>query len=55
MIIISHQERIISLADNVIVVDRGVVARQGTAAEILPSIVSGTTGESPMIGKEEER
>ena len=27
MIIISHQERIISLADNVIVVDRGVVAR----------------------------
>ena len=55
MIIISHQERIISLADNVIVVDRGVVARQGTAAEILPSIVSGTTGECPMIGKEEER
>ena len=55
MIIISHQERIISLADNVIVVDRGVVARQGTAAEILPSIVSGTTGDCPMIGKEEER
>ena len=55
MIIISHQERIISLADNVVVVDRGVVARQGTAAEILPSIVSGTTGDCPMIGKEEER
>ena len=55
MIIISHQERIISLADNVIVVDRGVVARQGTAAEILPSIVSGTTGDCPMIGKEEAR
>ena len=55
MIIISHQERIISLADNVIVVDRGVVARQGTATEILPSIVSGTTGDCPMIGKEEER
>ena len=55
MIIISHQERIISLADNVIVVDRGVVARQGTAAEILPSIVSGTTGDCPMIGKEAER
>ena len=55
MIIISHQERIISLADNVVVVDRGVVARQGTATEILPSIVSGTTGDCPMIGKEEER
>ena len=55
MIIISHQERIISLADNVIVVDLGVVARQGSAAEILPSIVSGTTGDCPMIGKEEER
>ena len=55
MIIISHQERIISLADNVVVVDHGVVARQGTAAEILPSIVSGTTGDCPMIGKEEER
>ena len=52
MIIISHQERIISLADNVVVVDRGVVSRQGTAAEILPSIVSGTTGDCPMIGKE---
>ena len=52
MVIISHQERIISLADNVVVVDRGVITRQGTASEILPSIVSGTVSDCPMIGKE---
>jgi Fe-S cluster assembly ATP-binding protein len=52
MIIISHQERIISLADNVIVVDRGVISRQGSPEEMLPAIVSGTLGECPMIRKE---
>ena len=52
MIIISHQERIISLADNVIVVERGVVSRQGSASEVLPDIVGGTTGDCPIIGKE---
>ena len=53
MIIISHQERIISLADNVIVVDRGEITRQGSAEEMLPAIVSGTLGDCPMIQKED--
>src|SRR5574344_130506 len=36
MIIISHQERIISLADEVIVVGDGAIRHRGTAQEILP-------------------
>ena len=52
MVIISHQERIISLADNVIVIDRGVIACQGSAAEMLPAIVGGTVGDCPIIGRE---
>ena len=52
MIIISHQERIISLADSVIVVDHGQIVRQGSAEEMLPAIVAGTVGECPMIEKE---
>ncbi|MBR1658903.1 MAG: ATP-binding cassette domain-containing protein [Oscillospiraceae bacterium] len=45
MIIISHQERIISLADEIAVVDRGRIARQGSAAEVFPSIMAGTGSE----------
>ncbi len=52
MIIISHQERIISLADRVIVIDRGAILQQGTAEEMLPAIVSGTLGSCPMISEE---
>ena len=55
MIIISHQERIISLADNVIVVDHGEITRKGSAEEMLPAIVSGTLGDCPMISKEEQK
>ncbi len=39
-IIISHQERILEVADRIIVVEDGKVARQGTRDEILPSLVS---------------
>ena len=41
MIIISHQERIISLADDIAVLDHGRIARQGSAAEIYPTILAG--------------
>ena len=48
MIIISHQERIISLADEIAVIDRGEITKQGAAAEIFPSIVAGTySGNCP--------
>ena len=42
MIIISHQERIIALADEIAVVDHGVITRRGAAAEVYPAIVAGT-------------
>ena len=42
MIIISHQERIISLADEVIVVGDGELRHRGTPKEILPQILADT-------------
>ena len=52
MIIISHQERIISLADEVIVVGDGRLRHRGTPTEILPQILSDTLGTCPVLRKE---
>ena len=52
MVIISHQERIISLADEVIVVGDGSIRHRGSAAEILPQILSDTLGGCPVLSKE---
>ena len=52
MIIISHQERIISLADEVIVVGDGAIQHRGTATEILPRILADTLGGCPVLTKE---
>ena len=51
MIIISHQERIISLADEVIVVGDGAIRHRGSAQEILPQILSDTLGGCPVLSK----
>ena len=51
MIIISHQERIISLADEVIVVGDGAIRHRGSAQEILPQILSDTLGSCPVLSK----
>lgn len=51
MIIISHQERIISLADEVIVVGDGAIRHRGAAADILPQILSDTLGACPVLNK----
>ncbi len=51
MIIISHQERIISLADEVIVVGDGAIRHRGSAQEILPQILSDTLGACPVLSK----
>ena len=51
MIIISHQERIISLADEVIVVGDGAIRHRGSAQEILPQILSHTLGGCPVLSK----
>ncbi len=50
MIIISHQERIIALADEIAVIDRGVVTKSGTVAEVFPTIAAGAaTGACPAF------
>ena len=42
LIIISHQERLISLADEIVLIDGGVVAAKGSTEEIFPRILGGT-------------
>ena len=41
MVIISHQERILQIADEIAVISGGQLARQGSAAEILPDLMRG--------------
>ena len=43
ILIISHQERILNIADKVIVIADGQISRQGTRDEILPSLLSSKT------------
>ena len=52
MIIISHQERIISLADEIIVVGDGELRHRGTPEEILPQILADTLSGCPVLTKE---
>lgn len=42
LIVISHQERLIALADEIILIDGGRVAAKGTPEEIFPRIMGGT-------------
>ncbi len=44
LIIISHQERILNIADEIVVVSNGQVASRGRKDEILPELLSGTSG-----------
>ena len=53
MIIISHQERIIQLADEIIVVSNGSIAHRGTTEEIFPLILADTLGTCPVLEKKE--
>lgn len=55
MVIISHQERIISLADEVIVVGGGSIQHRGSADEILPKILADTLGSCPVLTRGGER
>ena len=52
ILLISHQERIISLADEVIVVGDGELRHRGSPAEILPQILADTLGGCPVLTKE---
>ncbi len=42
LLIISHQERIIRLADEIVVIEQGAVAKHGPQAEIFPQIMART-------------
>ena len=53
MIIISHQERIIRLADEIIVVAGGQIAHRGTTEEIFPLILADTLGSCPVLSRKE--
>ena len=39
VLIISHQERILNIADEIVVIENGKVAKQGAKADILPELV----------------
>ena len=43
MIIISHQERIIALADEIAVISGGSIARRGSTAEVFPDLLTGAS------------
>ena len=45
ILVISHQERIIQLADELVVISGGKVARHGPREQILPYILSDTVGD----------
>lgn len=55
MIIISHQERIIQLADEIVVVAGGSIAHRGTTEEIFPLILQNTMGACPVLKKEDDK
>ena len=53
MIIISHQERIIRLADEIVVIAGGQIAHRGNTEEIFPLILADTLGGCPVLEHKE--
>ena len=52
MIIISHQERIIRLADEITVISGGRITKRGSTEDIFPTIMNDTMSCCPVINKE---
>ena len=46
IIIISHQERILNIADEIIVIAGGQLSARGTSAEILPKLLEEADGSA---------
>ena len=46
MIIISHQERIIALADEIAIISGGQISKRGKTEEVFPTIMAGTAAGS---------
>ena len=53
MIIISHQERIIRLADEIMVIANGQIAHRGNTEEVFPLILADTLGGCPVLERKE--
>ena len=51
--IISHQERILSIADEIVVIANGMVRKSGKREEILPSLLQDERAGRCPLGKEE--
>ena len=49
ILIISHQERILNIADEIIVIRDGLVARQGTKDEVFPAVVGTAAANGECI------
>ncbi len=56
ILIISHQERILNIADEIIVIRDGLVARHGTKEEVFPTVVgtASAVGECIKMGPARE-
>ncbi len=54
ILIISHQERILNIADEIVLIADGKVTKQGTKDEILPQLL-GTANAAVACGKAEAR
>lgn len=52
LIIISHQERIIDLADEIVMIAGGVVTEHGPKAEIFPKIMANTLAGCSYMGED---
>ena len=52
LIIISHQERILSIADEIVVIDDGRVREHGPREQILPKLFGDEKADVCPLGKE---
>ena len=51
ILIISHQERILNIADKIIVISDGQVAAQGTKQEVLPKLLASSEACETLMNK----
>ena len=51
VLIISHQERILNIADEIVVIENGKVAKQGAKAEILPELLGTASAVNAACSK----
>ena len=52
LLIISHQERILNIADRIVVIRDGLITQSGTKDEVFPGLVGGNVGAYCPKGKE---